>query len=294
MRFQVLHKVSSYLMVASAFLCLALSGEIDPVTTLLGGMGIAVSWFWEPPRVRPDRWLPWWNAASLLVFLVTIVEVLSGGDIVLSFARFLVFLLIAKEVRKPTPSPRRGEGRGEGGSVPQPTGLDLAIGPTPSGHTTPVTDLRLPPHPSREAGLLPSGERGPENHFPRTLMWRTILVAVVLSARDMAGVATMSLMSIYLAKAFGLSTARIGFIVGTMMLSATIVNPIAVFFTPGKRRLPALSSSQKVPMPWSRRSDIWRRIAKKRRRWEPTAGNSLRPNSIVTSSPPRCLMSCAP
>ena len=76
----------------------------------------------------------------------------------------------------------------------------------------------------------------------RSLMWRTIAVAVVLSARDMAGVATMSLMSIYLAKAFGLSTARIGFIVGTMMLSATIVNPLAVALTPGKRRLPALST----------------------------------------------------
>lgn len=81
-----------------------------------------------------------------------------------------------------------------------------------------------------------------DDHFDRRLMWRTVAVAVVLSARDMAGVATMSLMSIYLAKAFAMSTAKIGFIVGTMMLSATIVNPIAVYLTPGRRRLPALSS----------------------------------------------------
>jgi MFS family permease len=117
----------------------------------------------------------------------------------------VIFLLIAKEVRKPVVA-------------------------TPA--SPPPTD-----GPATQASPLQK-----TNHFPRPLMWRTIAVAVVLSARDMAGVATMSLMSIYLAKAFGLSTAKIGFIVGTMMLSATIVNPIAVLYTPGKRRLPALST----------------------------------------------------
>ena len=96
MRFGLLHKVVSYLMVLSAYLALATSGEVDPATLLVGSAGIAASWFWESPRVRPERWSPWWNAASLVLFIVTGVQVLSGADVVLAVTRFLLFLLVAK------------------------------------------------------------------------------------------------------------------------------------------------------------------------------------------------------
>lgn len=75
----------------------------------------------------------------------------------------------------------------------------------------------------------------------RSLTLRTLAVAMVLGCRDMAGVATLSLMSIFLLKAHQLDTKQVGFILGTMMLSAALVNPLAVYFTPGRRRLPAFS-----------------------------------------------------
>ncbi len=75
----------------------------------------------------------------------------------------------------------------------------------------------------------------------RRLTIRTMFVAWVLGFRDLAGVAAISLSSIYLLKAHHQSASQVGFIVGTMMLPATLINPLLVWFTPGKRRLPSLS-----------------------------------------------------
>jgi len=75
----------------------------------------------------------------------------------------------------------------------------------------------------------------------RALRTRTIALACVLGCRDFAGVATITLTSIYLQKAHGLSVKQTGFILGMMMLLSMFVNPIAVYLTPGRRRLPALS-----------------------------------------------------
>src|SRR6185503_12454118 len=60
--------------------------------------------------------------------------------------------------------------------------------------------------------------------------------------RDFAGVATLSLASIYLQKAHGYDAKRTGFILGSMMLISIIINPIAVYLSSGKRRLPFLSA----------------------------------------------------
>ncbi|HMB94692.1 MAG TPA: MFS transporter, partial [Tepidisphaeraceae bacterium] len=73
-----------------------------------------------------------------------------------------------------------------------------------------------------------------------SLRKKVIAIAAVLGCRDFAGVASLSLMSIYLQKAHGYSTKQAGFVVGGMMLISVIVNPLAVYFSPGKRRLPAL------------------------------------------------------
>ncbi len=69
---------------------------------------------------------------------------------------------------------------------------------------------------------------------------RIAAIGSVLGLRDFAGVAGLSLASIYLQKAHGLGAARTGLIVGEMMLLSVLVNPLAVFLTPGRRRLPAL------------------------------------------------------
>src|SRR5262245_907996 len=83
-------------MVVSAYATLAFSDELGTATSILGLLGIAASWFWEPPRVRPERWAVFWNGLAVIALAYTIVSVLTGESVVIGFARFLVFLLLAK------------------------------------------------------------------------------------------------------------------------------------------------------------------------------------------------------
>lgn len=87
---------------------------------------------------------------------------------------------------------------------------------------------------------LPSAARQPHKPLPRLLRNRVLRLACALACRDFAGVATLSLAGIYLQKAHGLSVQRTGAIVGAIFLPSVILNPLAVYLSPGKRRLPAL------------------------------------------------------
>jgi MFS family permease len=84
---------------------------------------------------------------------------------------------------------------------------------------------------------------GAPSHTPMgpALRWRVIFTAIILGGRDFAGVATISLGSIYLQKARGQSVAQAGLILGSMMLIAVVANPLAVYLSPGRRRLPVLA-----------------------------------------------------
>jgi len=81
-------------------------------------------------------------------------------------------------------------------------------------------------------------------HTHRRLTWlmrrKVILVAVILSCRDFAGIASLSLASIYFQKALGMGARQAGFILGSTMLIAIIINPLMVYLSPGRKRLPAL------------------------------------------------------
>ena len=66
---------------------------------------------------------------------------------------------------------------------------------------------------------------------------RMVGVALTIGARDFAGLASLTLTSIYLQKAHGYSVAEAGLVVGSMMLVAIVANPLAVYLSPGKRRL---------------------------------------------------------
>jgi hypothetical protein len=96
MKFSTVHKVSSYLMAACAFLALALSQELPPVSAFLGAAGIVASWFWESPRVRIERWTVWWNVLAVAAFVFTVIQAFSTGEPVIAGSSFLVFLLVAK------------------------------------------------------------------------------------------------------------------------------------------------------------------------------------------------------
>jgi MFS family permease len=69
---------------------------------------------------------------------------------------------------------------------------------------------------------------------------KVMAIAAILGCRDFAGIATSSLVSIYLQKAHGYDARHTGWVVGAMMLTSMVANPIAVFLSPGQRRLPAL------------------------------------------------------
>lgn len=93
---------------------------------------------------------------------------------------------------------------------------------------------------AREAhNVAVSGERKPHPIGPG-LRGKIARIALVLGCRDFAGLATLSLGSIYLQKAHGLDAKRTGFILGAIMLISVVVSPLAVYLSPGKRRLPML------------------------------------------------------
>jgi MFS family permease len=73
------------------------------------------------------------------------------------------------------------------------------------------------------------------------LRWRMLAIAAVIGWRDFAGSATTSLLSIYLQKAHAYSPKDTGWILGAMGLLSIIATPVAVFASPGRRRLPALA-----------------------------------------------------
>jgi ENTS family enterobactin (siderophore) exporter len=85
------------------------------------------------------------------------------------------------------------------------------------------------------------GVRSAPKPLGRKLCRTTIAIALTLGARDFSGVASISLVSIYLQKAQNLDAARAGFIVGMMMLIGVVANPLAVWISPGRLRLPMLT-----------------------------------------------------
>jgi MFS family permease len=100
-----------------------------------------------------------------------------------------------------------------------------------------------------DAGVAATGSNGDvlpqaavRSHPPMgsSLRWRMIAISTVLAGRDFTGIATLTLGSVYLQKARGLTVAQAGFILGAMMLIAVVANPLAVYFSGGRRRLPAL------------------------------------------------------
>ncbi len=63
---------------------------------LLALFGIAISWYWEPPRIRYERWTLTWTITALLVFIYETLSILAGSEILLAGAEFLVSLLLVK------------------------------------------------------------------------------------------------------------------------------------------------------------------------------------------------------
>ncbi|MCP4449237.1 MAG: DUF3488 domain-containing transglutaminase family protein [Myxococcales bacterium] len=96
MRFAQAHKVTTYAVIMSAFLAVAVSGLLNPLVVILALASIAGSWFWEPPRIRFETWSLVWTTLASLIFVYEVISVLAGSEILLAGAEFLVTLLLAK------------------------------------------------------------------------------------------------------------------------------------------------------------------------------------------------------
>lgn len=98
MRFSAIHKTSTYLMALAAWGSVTLGAEPDPLLLLAIPLLLA-SWWLEPPRVRPEtmaRWTVVWNIATVALFVLTVMSILSGEPAVPAGIRFLGFLLVNK------------------------------------------------------------------------------------------------------------------------------------------------------------------------------------------------------
>jgi len=96
MRFAVAHKVTTYLMVGCALFGLVGGGALGPVVTFGAMFGLVVSWFWEPPRIRYERWAWVWTTLSLLAMVYGLITAIATSDYLGIAATFLVWLTITK------------------------------------------------------------------------------------------------------------------------------------------------------------------------------------------------------
>ena len=94
MRFVLIHKICSYLTVLTATVAVALSGALNPVVMAFVVLGIATSWFWEPPRVAVGRYERAWNVAALIALLLLMADLFLSGSLIINGVYFLLILLL--------------------------------------------------------------------------------------------------------------------------------------------------------------------------------------------------------
>ncbi|HTR49418.1 MAG TPA: DUF3488 domain-containing protein, partial [Kofleriaceae bacterium] len=102
MRFALAHKIATYLVVACAFLAMATGGGVDGPIALGGTLGLIISWWWEPPRVRYERWTWLWTTFSLFALVYAILTAIVTGDILGVGGQFLIALTVAKAFSRRT------------------------------------------------------------------------------------------------------------------------------------------------------------------------------------------------
>jgi transglutaminase-like putative cysteine protease len=95
-RFANAHKGATYLVVGFALLAMISGGGIQPVFALAMMIAFVGSWWWEPPRVKFERWTWVWTGASLLALAYSVLMAVAGGDYLGTGGQFLMWLAVAK------------------------------------------------------------------------------------------------------------------------------------------------------------------------------------------------------
>ncbi len=96
MRFVFAHKLTTYLTVFCSFMALIVSGSMRPIVVALVVLAGVVSWMWEEPRVKLERYATAWAIASLGVLAITLLRIFLGGEFLIVGVEYLLFLLVAK------------------------------------------------------------------------------------------------------------------------------------------------------------------------------------------------------
>jgi hypothetical protein len=96
MRFAVTHKAATYLMVGFAYLAMTTGGGISPVVALAGFGALITSWWWEPPRIKIEKFAWVWTVASVFALAYSVLTAIVTGDFLGVGAQFLTWLIVAK------------------------------------------------------------------------------------------------------------------------------------------------------------------------------------------------------
>ena len=230
------------------------------------GIGAGVGFFVGPQYAGWRALTAGWHWRSVADWQRPLLEMAAAG-----LLTGVAFLFVAKEAearaRVPWWRRRRGEALTHAGASAAPPRIPSALEQPESIRGGAAL---APAWGESSSAARPSGDGDFKTDVPgpgggavhvghplgRVLRNRVLAVAVALACRDFAGVASLTLASLYLQKAHGQSTRQAGFIVGAMMLIGVVINPLCVWVSPGRRRLPALvvvlvlAGATVVTVPW--------------------------------------------
>ncbi|MGE0403501.1 MAG: DUF3488 and DUF4129 domain-containing transglutaminase family protein [Kofleriaceae bacterium] len=96
MRFAVTHKAATYLMVGFAYLAMTTGGGVSSVVALAGFGALITSWWWEPPRIKLEKFAWVWTVASVFALAYSVLTAIVTGDFLGVGAQFLTWLIVAK------------------------------------------------------------------------------------------------------------------------------------------------------------------------------------------------------
>jgi transglutaminase-like putative cysteine protease len=100
MRFAVAHKTATYLMVGFAYLAMTTGGALSPMLSFAGLMAMVGSWWWEPPRIRFEKWQTAWTIASVFALVYAVLTAIVTGDYLGVGGQFLLYLIVAKSFNR--------------------------------------------------------------------------------------------------------------------------------------------------------------------------------------------------
>ena len=100
MRFAVAHKTATYLMVGFAYLAMTTGGALAPMLSFAGMMAMVLSWWWEPPRIRFEKWQTAWTIASVFALVYAVLTAVVTGDYLGVGGQFLLYLIVAKSFNR--------------------------------------------------------------------------------------------------------------------------------------------------------------------------------------------------